>query len=314
MNNIIGNTISKLPIVKQLSAEIQQLQGKIVNLQAILNQYQIGWPPGHFYSPIPSIEEVKARAEKIFADIPREISGINLNEEKQIALFHDLAQYYHQQPWSDSKQEELRFFFDNPNYSYGEAIILYSLIRQIQPQRIIEIGSGYSSAAILDTNELFFNNRVDCTFIEPYPQLLSSLLKESDLSSIEIVPTTLQETDINIFSSLAAGDILLIDSTHVSKIDSDVNHILFRILPRLASGVYIHIHDICYPFEYPQTWIYQGRAWNEAYILRAFLQYNSAFEILFFNSFFGYFHSDILKEKMPLCAKNPGTSIWLKKI
>ncbi|QIR39711.1 class I SAM-dependent methyltransferase [Tolypothrix sp. PCC 7910] len=314
MNNIIGNTISKLPIVKQLSAEIQQLQGKIVNLQSTLNQYQMGWPPGHFYSPIPSIEEVKARAEKIFADIPREILGINLNEEKQIALLNDLAQYYHQQPWSDSKQEGLRFFFDNPNYSYGEAIILYSLIRQIQPQRIIEIGSGYSSAAILDTNELFLDNKINCTFIEPYPQLLSSLLKASDLSRIEIVPTKLQETEINIFSSLAAGDILLIDSTHVSKIDSDVNHILFRILPQLARGVYIHIHDICYPFEYPQAWIYQGRAWNEAYILRAFLQYNSAFEILFFNSFFGYFHSDILKEKMPLCAKNPGTSIWLKKI
>lgn len=119
---------------------------------------------------------------------------------------------------------------------------------------------------------------------------------------------------LNFFLSLTAGDILLIDSTHVSKVDSDVNHILFDILPSLNPGVYVHFHDICYPFEYPKQWVYQGRAWNEAYILRAFLQYNTSFEIVIFNSFLGYFCLDLLQQYLPLCAKNPGISIWLKKV
>jgi|ERR1041384_1342521 hypothetical protein len=41
---------------------------------------------------------------------------------------------------------------------------------------------------------------------------------------------------------------------------------------KVAPGVYVHFHDVCFPFEYPEEWMCQGRAWNEAYLLRAFLQ------------------------------------------
>ncbi|WP_013334402.1 class I SAM-dependent methyltransferase [Gloeothece verrucosa] len=307
MNKIISRLLQRIPYIKELYA-------KIAHLQNVLEQYQLGWPPGHFYSPIPNLEEIKAREEKIFNNIPRQIAGINLNEDEQINLLKQLSAYYSEQPFQDQKQKHLRYFFDNPNYSYGESIILYSLIRHIQPKKIIEIGSGYSSGVILDTNELFFNNSISCVFIEPYPNLLYSLLKEGDQERIEIVDKNLQDIDPQFFSSLTAGDILLIDSTHVSKVDSDVNHILFDILPSLNPGVYVHFHDICYPFEYPKQWVYQGRAWNEAYILRAFLQYNTSFEIVIFNSFLGYFCLDLLQQYLPLCAKNPGISIWLKKV
>ena len=131
------------------------------------------------------------------------------------------------------------------------------------------MGSGYSSCVILDTNELFFNNNISCIFIEPYPQLQESLLKENDKDKIEIIPKRLQDVEVSKFSSLSSGDILFVDSTHVSKVDSDVNYIFFEILPSLTNGVYIHFHDIFYPFEYPKEWIYEGRAWNENYILRA---------------------------------------------
>ena len=91
-----------------------------------------------------------------------------------------------------------------------------------------------------------------------------------------------------------------------------MNHIVFEILPSLESGVYIHIHDIMYPFEYPKEWIYQGRAWNEVYLVHALLQFNETFEIVFFNSYLGQFHRDLF-ESMPLFLRNPGTSLWLRK-
>ena len=86
-----------------------------------------------------------------------------------------------------------------------------------------------------------------------------------------LVNVKLQDVDLKEFDKLKSGDVLFIDSTHVSKIGSDVNYLFFEILPRLHRGVYIHIHDIFYPFEYPKDWIDEGRAWNENYILRAFL-------------------------------------------
>jgi hypothetical protein len=68
-----------------------------------------------------------------------------------------------------------------------------------------------------------------------------------------------------------------------------------------------------YPFEYPKEWIYAGKAWNEAYLLRAFLQYNQEIKIIFFNSYFASTQRDLIEREMPLLIKNPGTSIWLQK-
>lgn len=153
---------------------------------------------------------------------------------------------------------------------------------------------------------------VDFTFIEPYPERLKSLLTPYD--KVRIIEENLQNVDLNIFSSLQAGDILFIDSTHVSKIDSDVNLYLFDILPRLKEGVLIHIHDIPYPFEYYKEWIYGGRAWNEAYMIRAFLQFNTSFKIKFWGPYFENIHKELYFERMPLCAKCSGGSLWLQKV
>jgi len=85
--------------------------------------------------------------------------------------------------------------------------------------------------------------------IEPYPERLESLLKNND--SVTIHKNRLQEIPIEIFEGLNKNDILFIDSTHVSKFNSDVNYVFHKILPVLASGVHIHFHDVFYPFEYP---------------------------------------------------------------
>ena len=84
-------------------------------------------------------------------------------------------------------------------------------------------------------------------------------------------------------------------------------------LPELSPGVLVHFHDILWPFEYPESWLREGRAWNEAFFLRAFLQYNAAFEITYFNAFMGARHRPLLERLMPLCLRDTGGSLWLTR-
>lgn len=269
--------------------------------------------PGHFYSPLPDLDEIRRDEARIFGSMPRTIAGIDLKEEEQFALLCSFVDYYRSMPFGEHQSPDLRYRFDNPAYSYSDAIMLHCMIRHVRPNRIIEVGSGYSSCVMLDTNELFFGNRIRTAFIEPYPELLLSLVKESDLSRIRVIPSRLQDVAAEEFDALEENDILFIDSTHVCKTGSDVNRIFFDILPGLRRGVYVHFHDIFFPFEYPKEWIYRGRAWNEAYLLRAFLQYNAAFRVVLMNTFMQHFHETFFREKMPLCLRNPGGSIWLRR-
>lgn len=301
-------------IIPETIDELFEARKKIANLVLERDRYKTWVPPGHFYSPVPSIEEIKMKEDKIFDVIPTKIPGIDLNEEGQLQLFDKFKEYYKEQPFNSEKQDNIRYFFDNISYSYSDAIVLYCMIRHVQPKRIIEIGSGYSSCVILDTNEIFFTSGISCAFIDPYPELLLSLIKESDKDKIEIIPRKLQEVPLNKFSDLSANDILFIDSNHVVKTGSDLNYIFFEILPNLKKGVYINFHNIFYPFEYPKEWVYEGRAWNEAYFLRTFLQYNNEFKIQFFNTFLAHFHKDKFTHDMPLCLKNSGGSVWIKKV
>jgi hypothetical protein len=305
----LKTVIKKLPILNRIVSERDKLHAELVALK----KNQGFAPPGHFYSPIPSLDEIRKDDARIFGSIPRNISGLELHESEQLRLLNEFVAYYEEMPFQPKKLEGLRFYFENPAYSYSDAILLHCMIRFLKPKRIIEIGSGFSSCMILDTNELFFRGSIMTTFIDPYPELLISLVMETDKSRINTIPSRLQDVDLGEFEELQANDVLFVDSTHISKINSDVNRIFFDILPRLSSGVHVHFHDIFFPFEYPRDWIYEGRAWNEAYILRAFLQYNRAFRIVLMNTFMEHFHEPFFQEKMPLCLKDTGGSIWIRK-
>ena len=117
----------------------------------------------------------------------------------------------------------------------------------------------------------------------------------------------------SVLDSLDENDFLFVDSSHVLKVGSDVGYIIFQILPRLKKGVIVHFHDVPWPFEYPKEWLGRGIIWNEAYFLRSFLQYNRAFPILYFNAYIHQFHREVLGQMMPLCLRNPGGGLWLKK-
>jgi len=270
-------------------------------------------PPGHYYSPIPDLKEVDAYASRIFDQNRRTLPGIDFHEKEQLALLEQLSRFYLDQPFKESKQETLRYYYNNQLYAFSDAFFLQAMIRHFRPRRIIEAGSGFSSAVMLDTNDLFFDGAIRLEFIEPYPERLYSLLTPKDRATAVCHVRKLQEMPLDHFRELEANDILFIDSSHVTRIGSEVNYYMFEILPALKPGVLIHIHDIFFDFEYLRKWIYGGVYWNEAYLLRAFLQYNKAFEIVACNTYLEHFHPELFREKMPLCLAQPGGSIWLRR-
>jgi hypothetical protein len=272
------------------------------------------FPPGHFYSPVVNISEVKEYENQIWGTPnSKSLKGIELNIENQILLAGSFQDIYNEIPFTPNKIRSNRYYFENDFYSYTDGIFLYSMIRKIRPNNIIEIGSGFSSALMLDVNHQFFANNINLTFVEPFTDRLDSLLRKEDFNRTQIIAKPIQKIDFKIFKKLKDGDFLFIDSTHVLKTGSDLQFIFNEIIPNLNSGVYIHFHDIFFPFEYPKDWVFNGRSWNENYFLKAFLMYNNFFEIILFADFLHSQHGEIFKD-MPNCYLNSGGNMWIRKI
>lgn len=303
------------PFNKKLYAQLNKqkhFEERYYAVNHLYEHFKTQFAPGHFYSPYPNLDEIKTREKEIFNRKKRPIAGIDIQERQQLDLLKNLGQYYKQLPYSLKKNKDLRYFFGMHAYSYTDATVLFCMLMKYRPRRVLEIGSGYSSALMLDVKERFLPE-MELTFVEPYPDLLVSLTKSGDDKSYHLLDKPLHEIKPAVFQQLQAGDVLFIDSTHVSKAGSDVNQIYFEILPHLKKGVIIHIHDVFYPFEYPIEWVEETRAWNEDYLLRAFLYNNTSFKILFFNHFLNIHHQNTIGKTLPFTKKNAGGSIWLKK-
>ncbi len=271
------------------------------------------FPPGHYYSALPDLQAVRQNEARLFGLMPRTLPGIDMQEAAQRALLERFARYYPDIPFTDQPSPGLRYHYQNPAYGHSDAIMLHCMLRHLAPKRVVEVGSGHSSCVTLDTIEHFIDHPVHTTFIDPYPALLQSLMRPEDMAHSTVLGQPLQDVPVGVFQALGENDVLFIDSTHVSKVGSDVNRLLFEIFPLLAPGVAIHLHDIFYPFEYPKAWILEGRAWNEAYLVRAFLQDNTRFQVLLMNTFMSHFHREFFEQHMPLCLHNEGASLWLRK-
>jgi len=272
---------------------------------------------GHFYSPVPAVDDYRAHFDTL--TLP-DATPAFVNEAGQMELAEKFKSYYAQLPFPKDRTESHRYFLNNGAFNYFDGIMLYSFIRHFKPQCIIEVGSGYSSAAMIDTCELFLERKTDITFIEPYPATLYQCLLPQDRERYTIIEKNVQDVPPEAFQKLRKNDILFIDSSHVSKFGSDVNHLLFNVIPTLQEGVVIHFHDIFKNFDYPKEWLEEGRAWNEGYLLHAFLANNQKFKILFFNDWFADKHWNFLEENLPLCTvqpagspfKNCGVSLWVQ--
>lgn len=262
---------------------------KPAELKALLHWKNNAYAPGHFYSPITNKEEVQKFAHQVFQQKDF-VEGIDSQHDAQMALLGDYLAMNVEQVFPASQGAGWRYYQNNQVFNPADGLALHFFMRHFKPRRIIEVGSGFSSAVMLDTRDKFLNGDVQLQFVEPYPDRLLALLNEDDVKSGHLKQQFVQEVDLSVFQQLQAGDLLFIDSSHVSKPASDFNYLLFHVLPRLAAGTYIHFHDLHWPFEYPKEWIlgWDYFGWNEIYVVRAFLMNNPDYRIVFHPSYLSH--------------------------
>ncbi|HEX2099952.1 MAG TPA: class I SAM-dependent methyltransferase, partial [Candidatus Synoicihabitans sp.] len=315
-----------IPSYKQMERETKRLRAEAAELRreaaalsnalATERSNSAAWtrfsPPGHFYSPLPSHEEIADAYSRGGFGPP--FAAIDLNEAEQFARLERFAEWYPEQPFPEKPTEGCRFYLENPSYGHFDAIMLYGMLREARPRRVIEVGSGFSSAAMLDLNERLLGGAVQFTFIDPDMTRLRPLLRADDRTRVTLIEQRVQEVPLEAFAALEENDVLFIDSSHVSKIGSDVNRLFFDVLPALATGVLIHIHDVSGHLDYPRDWLEEGRAWNELYLLRAFLMHNQAYRIELFSAWLWNQKTDLIRERMPQCARGGGGQMWLRKM
>lgn len=272
-------------------------------------------PAGHFYSPLVNSNDPHAHAAmRLEANPADNAAALGLDEAELLRWFSIVAGCYDPLPFQESDRAGSLYHYANPAFPLFDALALAAIMRENQPRRYIEVGCGYSSCAAIDINERYCRGRVEMTFLDPHPETLLDLLPEESHYRLAVRRSKLQDAPLGMFASLAAGDILFIDSSHVAKTGSDVLDYLFRIFPALAPGVLIHVHDIFFPFEYPEAWIAgQNRSWNEAYFLRAFLEANPRYKVLFFSDWIYKCRRALLSQAMPLCVTHRGGSLWIEK-
>lgn len=233
------------------------------------------WKDGHFYSPIPSEKDIedaiRTRDDTLefisFSKVGHEQLWREINDSTNKRILESVWKTDHLYP-NNSTQ-----------FIIQDASMLARMLLQLKPSRIIEVGSGHSSAIITDLMKLNYW-KLSLTCIEPFPDRLIEVMGNS-INSLELIKSRVQDVDIEIFLELEAGDLLFIDSSHVLKAGSDVNFLFNKVFPRLRPGIVIHIHDIFKGFEYPSKWLQEGRAWTEAYLLRSFLMFNNSFTVIF---------------------------------
>lgn len=219
--------------------------------------------PNDYYSPIPSVKDIPADLH----DRPFSMVGVDMNLKGQLALLDEVLL-----PLMDEYKPE-----PNGGLSLADAFVLYALLRARKPALMVEIGGGDStfiSMAALERNRAE-GHGCHFTCIEPYPR---PFLKEARWPGFELVEAKVQDVPLHVFDG---ADILFIDSSHVSKVGSDVNHEIFELVPRMKPGSLIHWHDIVIPTNYWRDWTESGtQFWNESYLLHAFLMFNTEFRIL----------------------------------
>ena len=257
--------------------------------------------PVHYYSPIPDV----GRLPKTVFDDLNDCRGLELNSgEQQRFLEESVAKY---------RTEFVPRV--NSGLSQVDSFVLYSMIRLRQPKVFIEIGSGESTKISLEalTQNRAVGVKSRFVAIEPFPR---QYLREIRDEGFQLIERNVQDVSLSTF---ADADILFIDSSHVSKIGSDVNYEMLSIIPRLKVGAMVHWHDIMIPGDYPRSWIEGGRMfWNESYMVHAFMLYNKSFKISWASRYMQLHEAARLEAAFPYFSpKDPDqqmSSFWIERV
>jgi methyltransferase family protein len=229
-----------------------------------------------FYSPIPDLEKLPAGTFERVSQLP----GLTWELDGQVRFVHEQlgsAMRAFQPPLAaDGNRWQ---YVPAESYSLADATLLYAMLRTLRPRRVVELGSGQST---LVSAQAARDNAADGDLLElevydPYPSVVTEELP--GLARLERLAA--QDVPMAAFERLSAGDVLFVDTTHTVKLGGDVNFIVLEVLPRLADGVVVHLHDIFLPYEYPRTWLEDyGLYWTEQYLVQAFLTFNARYEVL----------------------------------
>ncbi len=315
---------ARIPTEKEIGIYLPKIQREIlsplkfIRLFANTAEYRAKhavssvFPMGHYHSPVVDPRTVSEYVEIQHSLSLADLSGISINLDAMRQLWLKNLEFTKNHPFTREPNMNDRFRYGDGPFPEGDAIAIQLIFAEFRPEKVVEIGSGFSTACMLDSAERVGLGDISLVCIEPYPERLLSMLRPTD--SVKILEKRVQEVDKSIVDSLKANDILFIDSTHVMKTGSDVHFEFFSLMPRLRSGVIVHFHDIGYLFEYPNKWIYDfNYSWNEAYVLRAFLMYNTEFEIIFWHSLLRDHFTVDMNTELPVVSKNNGSSIWLRR-
>jgi Methyltransferase domain len=263
--------------------------------------------PVDYYQPIPDTRTLSEDAW----ERPSRLRGITMNESEQLRLLLDVFPKFKAEynKFPREPDAEGAFYLGNGMFDGTDALIYYCMIRFLRPRLIIEVGSGFSAQIALSAAER--NGPTEIVAVDPYPSTALEKIRPS-LGALHVKRA--QDVDVSFFRSLDDGDILFIDSSHVSRIGSDVNYLILDVLPELRPGVAVHFHDIFWPFEYPREWVLDdGRFWNEQYLLQAFLAFNIDYHIMIANNYLASRHRDVFRAVFPRAPWWGGGSVWLRR-
>lgn len=269
---------------------------------------QIGVFPirDHYYEPLFNDRHLKRNLRQ-----PRELSGIDFNENAQLEL---LKQLKYQVDFNDfvshekDKPDIYAFRLENDSFCSGDAEFLFNFIRYFKPKKIIEVGCGTSTKIIqsaISLNEKEKNIICNHVCIEPYEQPWLE-----NFPKIKLLREKIENLDLNLFRDLQSNDLLFIDSSHMIRPQGDVLHEYLSIIPNLQKGVFVHVHDIFTPYDYLDLWVRdQVRFWNEQYLLEALLTGSNKFEVIAALNFLKHKHYNKLREVCPYLSKDrePGS-------
>ena len=153
------------------------------------------FPAGHYYSPIVDLEDY--RKNKTTND---SLNDIKLEESNQLELLNNFKPFLNiVSNWNSTPKD--RYQLKNDWFPSTDGKVLHCILQYFEPSRIIEIGSGYSSALMLDVNEKHLKKDISFTFIEPNPNRLELLLTENDWKNTEIITQQVQKIELEKFKT-----------------------------------------------------------------------------------------------------------------
>jgi hypothetical protein len=176
------------------------------------------FPIGHFYSPICDPIELREQEAALWpGTISSEMPGIALNAEAQLRLLDcALAPYVPEIsfPYESTLESPPRYFYHNDQYPCLDAEVLFCMLRHLEPDRVVEIGSGYSSLITAEVNRRFRSQAMEFSCIEPYPR---QFLIDGVPGVTSLIRKKAQQMELSFFSTLGPGDILFIDSSQFAN-------------------------------------------------------------------------------------------------